>query len=172
MTTSFMVAWTPYTILAFYYILADYKDVPLSLTVIAPYLAKTSTLYNPVVYFLAVKRFRQDVKRLLCDLFGCNEQSHSSRLCTGARSPSTDEYKDKSQTGIDNPLQETVQVEIEMSYQSSRTFITDTLGESNVALLASESQVNERNNESNNNNNINGSMATTNRILDNGNFSL
>ena len=59
-----MCAWTPYAIVALMY-LAE-LHVPHTIAVAAPFFAKSSTCYNPVITFLMVKRFRKDTKQLLC----------------------------------------------------------------------------------------------------------
>ena len=152
MTTAFMIAWTPYTILAFYYILADYKDVPMALTVLAPYFSKSSTLYNPIVYFLAVKRFRKDLKSLLCGIFGLRKKCHARHKRVGqidTYSSCDDDNSMKRSPHVRDKAPDTELVEIEMAYQNSRTILGD-ITESNVSLLAPEIP----GNESNNNNNV------------------
>ena len=69
MVASFLLCWTPYAIVAFMYYLHDYDTVPLALAAAAPYTAKSSTIYNPVIYFLAVKRFRQDFYEVFRGMF-------------------------------------------------------------------------------------------------------
>jgi hypothetical protein len=64
MCVCFFVAWTPYSVVSLLS-LSGAPHVPHVLAVAAPFFAKSSTLYNPLVYFLAVKRFRADTRRLL-----------------------------------------------------------------------------------------------------------
>ena len=63
MCLCFLVAWTPYAVVALMYVTGRADDVPLALVVGAPLFAKTSTWYNPLVYFLSVKRFREDARQ-------------------------------------------------------------------------------------------------------------
>lgn len=65
MSASFLLAWTPYSVVTFMYYCHEYGKVPLWVAALAPYTAKGSTIYNPIIYFLAVKRFRQDVYDVL-----------------------------------------------------------------------------------------------------------
>ena len=65
MCVCFFLAWTPYTIVSFLYLCHASHSVPHFAAVAAPFFAKSSTLYNPLVYFLAVKRFRADTKKIL-----------------------------------------------------------------------------------------------------------
>ena len=60
-----MFAWTPYAVVAFIKSFCPNTDLPLFLTVSAPYFAKSSTFYNPLVYFFSIKRFRDDAKQML-----------------------------------------------------------------------------------------------------------
>ncbi len=58
LTLGFFIAWTPYAVVAFAYVLCDYDSVPVALSVAAVLLAKSSTTLNPIVYFFSVKKFR------------------------------------------------------------------------------------------------------------------
>ena len=63
MCLAYLIAWSPYAILAILYIANVH--VPFALSVAAPLFAKCSSCYNPVVYFLSVKRFRLDMAEVL-----------------------------------------------------------------------------------------------------------
>ena len=60
MCSCFMLAWTPYAVVALIYVFCPKMHVPYILTVMAPFFAKSSTCYNPIIYFLCIKRFRND----------------------------------------------------------------------------------------------------------------
>ena len=64
MALGFVLAWTPYAILSFYYFLEKSTEVPSFISVAATQLAKSSNFYNPIIYFISIKRFRQDVKEV------------------------------------------------------------------------------------------------------------
>ena len=68
MCIGFFVAWTPYAFVALVYCFSPHTHIPIFLSVSAPYLAKSSTCYNPIVYFLAVRRFREDTKRMISNI--------------------------------------------------------------------------------------------------------
>lgn len=73
MSVCFITAWTPYAIVSFtHYFTQESNAIPLSLHVISPYCAKTSTLLNPILYFFIVKKFRLEVIQNFNDLFHCN----------------------------------------------------------------------------------------------------
>lgn len=63
MCICFIGAWTPYAIVSLMYI--QNKYVPHVLVVAAPMCAKSNTFLHPVIYYLAVKRFRDEVRQLL-----------------------------------------------------------------------------------------------------------
>ena len=65
MCICFFLAWTPYSIVSFVYLFHASHTVPHYAAVAAPFFAKSSTLYNPIIYFLAVKRFRADTWSLV-----------------------------------------------------------------------------------------------------------
>ena len=61
MSFVFMSTWIPYAIVAFTYAMKKEETLPLLVSVSATFLAKSSTFVHPIVYFLSVKRFRQDM---------------------------------------------------------------------------------------------------------------
>ena len=78
MCLCFMLCWTPYAIVSLLYM--NGVTVHNTLTVAAPFFAKSGTLYNPVIYFLLVKRFRKDVVQVfrLCWKEGYSRSSTDS----------------------------------------------------------------------------------------------
>ena len=66
MCVIFIGAWTPYAIVSFMY--TQNKYVPYALVVAAPMCAKSNTFLHPIIYYLAVKRFRDEVKAQLIRL--------------------------------------------------------------------------------------------------------
>ncbi|ELT87227.1 hypothetical protein CAPTEDRAFT_221903 [Capitella teleta] len=60
MCSTFMLSWLPYALLSFLRTLPINLYIQPDVTVIATVLAKSNTFVNPAIYFLAVKRFRED----------------------------------------------------------------------------------------------------------------
>ena len=73
MVTAFMVAWTPYAICVFYRQIVG----PISQTTldVSAYLGKSSTLYNPIIYTLIYKRFKEG----LLDVLRCRVRNIVNR---------------------------------------------------------------------------------------------
>lgn len=80
----FMVAWTPYTILAILY--ASHQTAPAFFAVLAPYIAKSSTCYNPIIYFLAIKRHRNEVRKVWYNEFLLSRLRHTRNTQNASRS--------------------------------------------------------------------------------------
>ena len=68
MCSGYIAAWTPYAVVTF---MAQFNSVMLETRYLAaPSLfAKTSLAYNPIIYYFMVKRFRDEVRQLVC---GCS----------------------------------------------------------------------------------------------------
>lgn len=59
--TAFLVAWMPYSIVSLWTAYGDPDQpipIPYLLCAIPVMLAKSSTAYNPIIYFLMIKRYR------------------------------------------------------------------------------------------------------------------
>ena len=65
MIAAFMVAWSPYAIVSLISVCGKSSWLNLLSSTIPAYLAKLSFVYNPVIYFLMYKRFRQKVLPLV-----------------------------------------------------------------------------------------------------------
>ena len=65
MCASFLATWSPYAIVAMMYVSNHADKVPIALEVAAPLSAKSATFLHPIIYFLAVKRFREDTSKVL-----------------------------------------------------------------------------------------------------------
>ena len=55
---AFFVAWSPYAVLCLWTIFAEPSTVPPFLTLIPPLFAKSSTVINPLIYFLTNPKLR------------------------------------------------------------------------------------------------------------------
>ena len=65
MVLGYIVAWTPYAVIGSIIALQTSPHLPYWITVLAPLVAKSSTTYNPIIYYLMVKRFRRNIWKLL-----------------------------------------------------------------------------------------------------------
>ena len=63
MVTSFMLGWTPYAVVSLMATRSGAREFPVVVGVIPALFAKTTTSYNPVIYFLMYDRFRESLKR-------------------------------------------------------------------------------------------------------------
>nr|QGW08855.1 green-sensitive opsin [Carcharhinus melanopterus] len=66
MVIGFMTAWLPYTIAAFWIFMNQGADFSATLMTIPAFFAKSSTIYNPVIYVLMNKQFRNCMLTTLC----------------------------------------------------------------------------------------------------------
>jgi len=58
MCWAFLFSWMPYAVVSMWTAYGNGKTVPIRLTVFAVLTAKSSTVINPVIYFLLSKKFR------------------------------------------------------------------------------------------------------------------
>lgn len=61
MVIGFFLAWTPYAVVSFYVAFGSAENVPTLVAAIPALFAKTSTFYNPLIYFFAYKSFRESL---------------------------------------------------------------------------------------------------------------
>ncbi|KAI4802230.1 hypothetical protein KUCAC02_020082 [Chaenocephalus aceratus] len=60
----FIVCWTPYAIVSMWSILGDSSNIPPEVSLLPCMFAKSSTVYNPLIYYIFSKSFRREVKQL------------------------------------------------------------------------------------------------------------
>ncbi|KAJ3583057.1 hypothetical protein NHX12_034502 [Muraenolepis orangiensis] len=65
-SAGFIVSWSPYGMVSLWYVLRDGTSLPPEVTMLPCMLAKTSTMYNPLIYYAFNRSFRREVRRLLC----------------------------------------------------------------------------------------------------------
>eukprot|EP00058_Branchiostoma_floridae_P020359 XP_002605849.1 hypothetical protein BRAFLDRAFT_90832 [Branchiostoma floridae] len=61
MVAAFVVAWTPYSVLFLFAAFGNPADIPAWITLLPPLIAKSSALYNPIIYIIANRRFRSAI---------------------------------------------------------------------------------------------------------------
>lgn len=75
MCLAFLISWGPYAVLSLWYTFGGSSSIPYLVSVGPPVFAKSSTWINPIVYFLAVKRFRNEMK---AHVFCCSESKEDN----------------------------------------------------------------------------------------------
>ena len=61
---SFFLAWTPYAVVSFLSAFGEAKSIPPLAATVSDIFAKSSIIYNPVVYFFRYKKFRKGIKEI------------------------------------------------------------------------------------------------------------
>ncbi|KAM5164350.1 opsin-5-like [Mantella aurantiaca] len=62
----FLVSWTPYAVVSFWSIFHSSASIPPIISLLPCLFAKSSTAFNPIIYYTFSKSFRQKVKQLKC----------------------------------------------------------------------------------------------------------
>ena len=66
MSSGFLFAWAPYAVCSVIGMFCKFSDSTIQFTAFLPLFAKSCVLYNPVIYFIYIKSYRQAIK----DYFG------------------------------------------------------------------------------------------------------
>ncbi|KAK2554600.1 Melanopsin [Acropora cervicornis] len=69
MSYCFLFAWTPYAAVSLYVFLWKPQSMAPSISIVPALFAKTSACFNPVIYFLLFRKFRESLKRTMCGFF-------------------------------------------------------------------------------------------------------
>lgn len=64
MVVAFFFAWTPYAVVSFYSAFGSAGAIPIVVEAIPSLFAKTSNIYNPIIYFFSYKSFRESLLKL------------------------------------------------------------------------------------------------------------
>lgn len=67
----FIACWAPYGVVSLWSIFQDSSSIPPEVSLLPCMLAKSSTVYNPLIYYMFSQSFKTEVKKL-------------RRLCPGA----------------------------------------------------------------------------------------
>ncbi|XP_062591798.1 opsin-5-like isoform X1 [Saccostrea cucullata] len=79
MCCAFMVTWTPYAVVSFWAAYGEAKNIPLRLTLASVLVAKTSTIWNPVIYFILNKKFKPHIRLFLRTFFRYDNNAQQRR---------------------------------------------------------------------------------------------
>ncbi|XP_060948049.1 opsin 8, group member b [Limanda limanda] len=60
----FIVCWTPYGIVSLWSVIYDSSSIPPEISLLPCMFAKSSTVYNPLIYYMFSKSFKREVKQL------------------------------------------------------------------------------------------------------------
>ena len=72
MCWGFLVSWMPYAVVSIWAAYGDPSILPIRITLVAVLLAKSSTVVNPIIYFLLSKKFRPLLSETInLDLLRC-----------------------------------------------------------------------------------------------------
>ncbi|XP_031722080.1 opsin 8, group member b [Anarrhichthys ocellatus] len=89
----FIVCWSPYAIVSMWSILQDSSSIPPEVSLLPCLFAKSSTVYNPLIYYIFSQRFRKEVKQLwlhfvsnLCHVSNSINDTGIYMVCTTGKS--------------------------------------------------------------------------------------
>ncbi|TKS75904.1 G-protein coupled receptor 136 [Collichthys lucidus] len=63
-STGFVVSWSPYGMVSLWSVFHDSRVIPPEVSLLPCMFAKTSTVYNPMIYYIFSQRFKREVKQL------------------------------------------------------------------------------------------------------------
>ncbi|CAK6962680.1 opsin 8%2C group member b [Scomber scombrus] len=63
-SVGFIGCWAPYAVLSMWSILGDSNTIPPEVTLLPCMFAKSSTVYNPIIYYIFSQNFKREVKQL------------------------------------------------------------------------------------------------------------
>uniref|UniRef100_A0AAR2L143 G-protein coupled receptors family 1 profile domain-containing protein n=1 Tax=Pygocentrus nattereri TaxID=42514 RepID=A0AAR2L143_PYGNA len=81
-SVGFLACWTPYGIVSLWSVYSSSASIPPHISMLPCLFAKTSTVYNPLIYYTFSKSFKQEVKQLL-HLCSRSETCQASRPNNG-----------------------------------------------------------------------------------------
>lgn len=82
---SFVLAWTPFAVLCFWTVFSTPESVPYGLSLISPLAVKTSTTFNPIIYYMTNAKLRAAIKCVL----GLSDQSIEEQFALSSIRPRT-----------------------------------------------------------------------------------
>lgn len=76
----FIGCWSPYGLVSLWSILKDSSTIPPEVSLLPCMFAKSSTVYNPMIYYLFSQSFKREVKQLRWSCFGSNSGPVSNSI--------------------------------------------------------------------------------------------
>ena len=82
MSIGFMGCWAPYGLMSLWSILKDSSSssIPPEVSLLPCMFAKSSTIYNPMIYYIFSQSFQMEVKQLCSWCLGSNMCSNSNSI--------------------------------------------------------------------------------------------
>ncbi|XP_044233416.1 opsin 8, group member b [Thunnus albacares] len=71
-SVGFIGCWAPYGVLSLWSVLRDSSTLPPEVTLLPCMFAKSSTVYNPIIYYIFSQSFKSEVKQMRWLCLGCN----------------------------------------------------------------------------------------------------
>ncbi|XP_022087301.1 opsin-5-like [Acanthaster planci] len=65
-TVAYMIAWTPYAVISFWAFAADASALPLVVSAVPVFVAKSSAVFNPIIYTIFNQKFKSELQELCC----------------------------------------------------------------------------------------------------------
>lgn len=69
-SVGFVACWTPYGLVSLWSVLNDSSKIPPEVSLLPCMLAKSSTVYNPLIYYFFSRSFKEEVKQLSWECLG------------------------------------------------------------------------------------------------------
>lgn len=69
-SVGFLCCWTPYGMVSLWSVLKDSSTIPPEVSLLPCMFAKSSTLYNPLIYYIFSKSFKKEVNGLFLQYLG------------------------------------------------------------------------------------------------------
>ncbi|XP_049446139.1 opsin 8, group member b [Epinephelus fuscoguttatus] len=71
-SVGFIACWAPYSMVSLWSIFRDSSTIPPEVTLLPCMFAKSSTVYNPLIYYIFSQSFKREVKQMRCLCLGFN----------------------------------------------------------------------------------------------------
>ncbi|XP_053192643.1 opsin 8, group member b [Scomber japonicus] len=79
-SVGFIGCWAPYGVLSMWSVLGDSNTIPPEVTLLPCMFAKSSTVYNPIIYYIFSQNFKREVKQLRWLCLGSNPNQVSNSI--------------------------------------------------------------------------------------------
>ncbi|XP_038048367.1 opsin-5-like [Patiria miniata] len=65
-TLAYMIAWTPYAVISFWAFAGDASSLPVAVSALPVFLAKSAAVYNPIIYTIFNRKFKSELQEMCC----------------------------------------------------------------------------------------------------------
>ncbi|XP_010880466.2 opsin 8, group member b [Esox lucius] len=99
----FIVAWSPYAMVSLWSVFRSSELIPPEVSMLPCLFAKSSTVYNPLIYYIFSNTFKREVKQLCGRANACHASNPANNIsenviylvCDGSRLDKTEKVSDK-----------------------------------------------------------------------------